>query len=245
MDQQRVQRGILCLLIVALGMSALAGCASVRSTKPSSPPPMPTADAEYRVAAGDEFELIGSQVTKPARFQVARDGTILLPDGRSLLVDNRTADEIARLMEKAWNAPCDGCKIKVLQCNSQFLYVFGAGKDRGARAVSYRGRETVPELLRRVGVPKAKRGYRVRLVRPSAIIGAPPEVVVHYFDSTLREKKSSKEPFHIQPEDYVYVEKDKGKHQHAWWPWSDEADPQKLAIREPRPPHADSDSDTR
>jgi protein involved in polysaccharide export with SLBB domain len=121
-----------------------------------------------------------------------------------LRVDGYTAPEIAELAAQAVGVNPEQVEVRVVQFNSQQIYLFG--QVNGAqRAVAYQGGEPVLHLLQRVGgITRGAEPNDIYVVRPRLSAGRPPEV----FHIQLRDIVSGDDPrtnLVLQPFDEIYV----------------------------------------
>jgi protein involved in polysaccharide export with SLBB domain len=200
----------LALLIVA--PLAGLGCSTPGVLKPRTSPEAATVpsrretDPAYRVAAGDVLEIHRPRAKKETT-EVRVDGSLQLA-GESIRVDDLTPQEIACRIRDRLGDEFRDCKVVVAKFNSQYIYVFGDGREESPRAVPYQGRETLREFMARVGCRECIRGYRARVVRPSQDMGAKPEILAVKLDADLYDRDHSSEPLFLQANDYVYLERD-------------------------------------
>jgi protein involved in polysaccharide export with SLBB domain len=165
-------------------------------------------DADYRVGAGDVLTIDRVGEKGPEELAVGRDGSIQLT-GTDIRVDGMNAQEISTVLRRELGWEYQNCHVEISQPNSQFLQLFVDGKS--AQAIPYRGKETVEEMLTRSDCPSCRRGYRVRVVRPGKAIGQLPEIFAFQIDSELKDRPTGREPVLLEPNDYVYLERDRGR----------------------------------
>ena len=158
------------------------------------------------------------------KADVGNDGFVRVAGGDAVRVDNLTATEAAAELSERLGKDFARCTVTVAKYNSQFIYVVGDPRHEGPRAVPYQGKETLPELLARVGCQHCTRGFRARVVRAGAKMGMAPEVVAVRLDSDLNQRAADG-PVTLRPNDYVYLERDKpgadsaSRHVGFWsWP---------------------------
>lgn len=209
------------LLLPLAGCAAQAPCLFGSCGKSASRPPA-RPDPSYRVAAGDLLEIETSQSKAPLVAEVQPDGRIEIGNAADLRVDGMTTDEIS-VQLASYNPDLDP-KVKVREYNSQFLYVFGEKDREEPQALPYRGKESVVDLMHRVGCRSCRLGYRVRVVRPAATIGAVPDVYTLRLDPAMKIRTGDAEAnlptggLSLEPGDYVYIERDMAEtNSTKWW----------------------------
>jgi len=160
---------------------------------------------QYLVHCPDVLE-----VTVEGRPDLAATATIG-PDGRLDLdslgrprVEGQTAAEVAATVATAVQVPPDSVQVRVVEHNSQQIYLFGEGIGLH-RAVPYKGQETVLDLLQRVGgiTPGAAPGD-VHVIRSHVTDGRDPEVF-HIDLKAITLHKDESTNVRLQPFDQVYV----------------------------------------
>ncbi|MGL5094271.1 MAG: polysaccharide biosynthesis/export family protein, partial [Planctomycetia bacterium] len=124
----------------------------------------PAVDVDYRLAAGDALQIAAPSLQESETIVVETDGCLHLTGGRKVRVTGLTADETAEKLARLDAAYAQG-RVTVADFAGQFLYCFGVGADHSDQAVPYRGRETIEQLLARIGIPPSRRGWRLRVVR--------------------------------------------------------------------------------
>ncbi|MFO0945340.1 MAG: polysaccharide biosynthesis/export family protein [Planctomycetota bacterium] len=165
-------------------------------------------DPDYRVGTGDQLTIRKLGDDTPQPIAVEGDGCIHLANA-TLRVDGLTTGEIATSLRQEFGWEFQNCSVRVEDANSQVVHLFVPGEP--VQAIPYRGKETVEDLLARSDCASCRRGYRVRVVRPGKTIHAVPEIFAFQLDAELKDRPSGAEPVVLQPNDYVYLEKDKGK----------------------------------
>ena len=202
--------GLCGVLAAALGLSA--GCAGdgTRVEKALMADRGPDAqgldlDERYVVHCPDLLEL-----DAPGRpgcggaHPVGADGRIPMPDGGGLRADGLTTAEIARAAAARLGLPADQVHVRVVEYNSQQIYLFGAiaGRERG---VPYQGPETVLDLLQRVGGVGPGAAVRdVQVVRSHVADGSSPELFHVDLDAILL-RNDQRTNVRLEPFDEVYV----------------------------------------
>lgn len=228
MAKRRTGRMLAAALLLPLtGCAAQAPCLFGTCNKSASRPPVKP-DPEYRVAAGDTLEIRTPVSKDPIVAEVLPDGRIEIDDQTVVRVDGMTTDEIR--IQLASFDPAIEPKVAVRAYNSQFMYVFGEKDREEPQAIPYRGKESITELMKRVGCRSCRLGYRVRVVRPGKTIGAVPDVFTVHLDKSMKirdmntnlnggtqgaDSSESKEEIlqaaaalALEPGDYVYIERD-------------------------------------
>lgn len=190
----------------------LAGCSTPGVLKPkldretAAKPNGKSTDPSYRVAAGDTVEIL-RRGSKAEAAEVRTDGSLQLA-GASIRVDDMTPEEIScRIHERLGDAYRD-CKVMVAKFNSQYVYLYGDGREESPRAVPFQGRETLQQFIARVGCRECVRGYRARVVRPNPDMGAKPDVFAVKLDAKLQDRDANGEPVVLKANDNVYLERD-------------------------------------
>jgi polysaccharide export outer membrane protein len=188
----------------------------------------------YRVGCPDVIELVvGQRPEFSGRYEIGADGRIELGDYGRLLVEGRTLAEIAQAIVAESGASAESVAVHVAEFRSQHLLLFGEVLG-SQRSVSYRGQETVLELLQRVGGITAGAEPRdVYVVRPHLGEAKRPEVF-HVDLSAIVLKSDHRTNVRLLPFDQVYVGETRRaqieKAIPAWLRLPFEA------VREPKPP---------
>lgn len=199
--------------IVMVCMVLAAPACTTTARKPSPPASSSAAGpppAGYRVGTGDELALRAGPGKPERTVTVAADGSLHVPGHESLRVDGLTASEIAEAIASEWGEPFRASQVTVTRCASQVIHLFGGDAGEPARAVPYRGPETVEEFLDRIGFRQRRRGYRVRVVRAGKSLEEPTQILATQTDRGHRERNASVRPIRLEPNDYVYLERDVG-----------------------------------
>ncbi len=159
-------------------------------------------DEHYIVHCPDVVEV--RTTGEPMDCPVGADGRIALADGDRLCADGLTAGEIAGSAARRLGLPPEQVHVDVSGYNSQQIYLFGqvAGVQR---AVTYRGPETVVDLLRRAGgvAPGAAPGD-VQVLRSHVADGRSPELF-HVDLQAILLKNDPRTNIRLEPFDQVYV----------------------------------------
>jgi protein involved in polysaccharide export with SLBB domain len=175
--------------------------------------PGPDLASTYLVLCPDVIEV--TVIDRPdlrVRAAVGPDGRADLGDLGKPRVEGRPAAKIAQLVEEQAAQPTDHVQVRVLEYNSQHVYLFGeVGGLRGA--VPYRGPETVQDLLKRVGgLAKGGAPDDVYVIRPHITEGSRPEVF-HVDLRAIVLKGDQSTNLRVQPFDQVHVGE---THQAKW-----------------------------
>jgi protein involved in polysaccharide export with SLBB domain len=139
-----------------------------------------------------------------SRKPVELDGRIDLGDKAAVKVEGRTVPDIARLVAAATGASPAHVHVRVVEFNSQSIYLFSQGVGL-QRAVSYQGPESVLELLRRTGgLPRGAAPDEVYVVRPHIVEDRQPEVF-HIKLHDVLVKNDKRTNLRLEPFDQVYI----------------------------------------
>jgi protein involved in polysaccharide export with SLBB domain len=199
------------LAVLAFSAAVLSGCTATPKRWTTWKPPA-VSDPElspktpYRVGVGDVLRIEGGEYGTPVLATVEIDGCIHLEDRPGIAVDGRTMEEIESMLS------ADGrVAVEVERYGSKILHVVGVIGKGVPKAVAYQGPETIQEVINRVGCKECVHGYRVRVVRPGESIGSPPIIFSMEFDERGFDRDRGNKPLHLQPGDFVYVEKNIGR----------------------------------
>jgi protein involved in polysaccharide export with SLBB domain len=161
--------------------------------------------AGYRLGCPDALEVaVAGREDVGGRTIVGPDGCIDLGTLGRLRVEGLTAVEAGDHLAGLAAVSRDGVTVRVAAFNSKRIYL--AGEVAGPqRAVAYRGPETVPDLLQRVGgVTPGAAPEKVLVIRSRVAEGKPPEVFhIQLRDIALNHDDSTN--VRLQPFDEVYV----------------------------------------
>lgn len=202
---------------MAAGIVAFSGCASspARNLDAAQAAGKPihtaTADPDYLVGAGDVLLVQRDSRQPPERVVVRADGKIQFALGDPIHVDGLTSRQIAQALRSELGGEYRGCSVKIAECRSQVVHVFGTDAGDGAKEVPYTGKETVDELLRRIGCGDCQRGYRVRVVRRGSDVDDETQIFAVQTDRNQYLRHPFARPVYLEPNDFVYVERDVGK----------------------------------
>ncbi len=136
--------------------------------------------------------------------RVSADGRIDLGALGRLRVEGRTTTAIAAQLAMIFHTDIHNVRVAVTEHNSQQVYLFGQ-INGSQRPVSYRGPETVVELLQRVGgITAGAAPDDVYVVRPRVGPGLPPEVF-HVELRRILVERDERTNLRLQPFDEVHV----------------------------------------
>lgn len=198
---------------LGLGLCLLSGCALTR-------PPVDQAlladggraareagvAENYLVECPDVLEVaIERRPQLPAgQRTIGPDGCIDLGSLGKLRVEGHTLPQVASIIAASARVPTSWVRVEVAEFNSQQIFIFGQVNGL-QRAVSYRGQETVLDLLQRVGgIAPGAEPNRVYVVRSRISEGQRPEIYpVNLQDIVL--KKDLQTNIRLEPSDQVYI----------------------------------------
>jgi protein involved in polysaccharide export with SLBB domain len=146
------------------------------------------------------------------RYAIDADGRIDLGWLRKLRVEGRSSPQIANLLAGELGIPADRIHVKVVEYNSQQIYLYGqvmpegGGLAKGSqRAVPYQGPETVLDLLQRVGgITPGAASNDVNVVRSRLADNQPP-LVFHIDLRAIVMNQDQSSNLRLQPFDRVFV----------------------------------------
>lgn len=202
-----------------LFLVSAAGCASTNPSARTSAAPIgnPTAratpgaiDVDYHVGTGDVVQIRTPSMSQPLVAKVQGDGCLHLSAKDRVRVDGLLTTEIAQKLEHDCGPRFRHAQVAVQDFHSQFIHVYGIDGASEPRAVVFRGRESLRDVLVRAGCRPCRQGYRVRVVRQGGTIGAIPEIAAVRLDRDLNNRDGAA-PVLLQANDLVYVAKDIGK----------------------------------
>lgn len=171
--------GLLTPLLVVAG-----GCVTNRAQieqamiAPRSPSPHSHQLASgYRTRCPDVLQVdIAGLPQYSGTCRIGPDGRIDLGDAGRPQVDGQTIPEVVRIVAETISVPPEQVRAAVAEYDSQFLYLYGQGTSM-QQVVTYRGPETIVDLLRRVGGMAAGASlHDVKVIRPHVADGKTPEV---------------------------------------------------------------------
>jgi len=160
---------------------------------------------QYTVRSPDVLELpVAHRPELCGRHAVSLDGRIDLGNLGRLRVEGLTVSEITRLVSEVAAVPPNGVQVRVVEYNSQQVYLCGEGNGL-QRAVAYQGPETVLDLLQRVGgITPGAAPRDVSVVRSHVAEGRTPEVL-HVDLQSIVLKKDQRTNLRLQPFDQIYI----------------------------------------
>ena len=159
----------------------------------------------YQVGCPDvlTIEIAGSPPVK-MRKSVDTDGRIDLGKYGKPRVEGRSPVQIAALITENLELPHDSVQVQVAEYLSQQVFLFGEAVG-WQRSVSYRGQETVLDLLQRAGAathgPEVGEVY---VVRAHISDGGRPEVYHVNLDAIVN-KHDQNTNLRLLPNDQIYV----------------------------------------
>jgi protein involved in polysaccharide export with SLBB domain len=174
----------------------------------------------YRLGCPDIVELsVPSRPELNGRYQVQPEGRIELENYGKLRVEGKTPLEAAKLVAEETGVDQEKVEVRVAEYRSQHLLLFGEVIG-WQRSVSYRGPETVLDLLRRVGgITPGAEPKDVYVLRPHLGDNQRPEAF-HVDLHAIVLKHDHKTNIRLQPFDQVYVgETRKAQIEKAVPPW--------------------------
>lgn len=160
-------------------------------------------DDRYRLGCPDVLEV--TVADQPSvRPRVSADGRMDLGPLGVFRVEGLTCPEVRSLIADAARVSPDQVEVRVKEYRSQQVFILG--EINGIqRAVPYRGRETVRELLHRAGgLTAGAEPNDVYVIRAHIADGARPEV----FPIPLRDTEETQErkaDLKLEPFDQVYI----------------------------------------
>ena len=197
-------------LLVALPLLVYApGCAGDRAAVERNlmarQPDHEGVAESYRLACPDVIDLDVAQRTEfTGRYEIAADGRINLGDYGKPRIEGRTAPEAAKLIAEETGVSPASVQITVSEFRSQHVLLYGEVIG-SQRSVSYRGPETVLDLLRRVGgITPDGAPSDVYVVRPHIGDNHRPEVFHVDLDAIVM-KHDHKTNLRLLAFDQVYV----------------------------------------
>ena len=213
------------LLLAGLLLHA-AGCLKDRAAIEKgllAQPAVQEADAtakSYRVACPDVIELeIPQRSEFTGQYEIAPDGRINLGDYGNPRIEGRLLAEVAEVIGKETGVNRQACGCAFVEFRSQYLLIFGEVAGR-QRSVSYRGQETVVDLLQRVGgISPGAAPDDVYVVRPHLGDNRRPEIFRVDLNAIIL-KQDQRTNLRILPFDQIYVgESRQAKFEDAIPPW--------------------------
>jgi protein involved in polysaccharide export with SLBB domain len=159
----------------------------------------------YRVGCPDVIELVvPARPEFDGRHEIGPDGRIEFADYDRLRIEGRTPPEIARLVARETGVDAAKVEVRVVEFRSQHVLLFGEVIG-WQRRVSYRGQETVLDLLQRVGgITPGAEPRHIYVLRPHVGENRRPEAFhVDLHDIVLNH--DHKTNIRLMPFDQVYV----------------------------------------
>jgi polysaccharide biosynthesis/export protein len=132
----------------------------------------------YRVACPDVIELqIQTRPEFNGQYEISSDGRINLGEYGKPRIEGRTLSEVAKIISEETGAVPLSVRARVSEFRSQHVVLIG--EVNGAqRSITYRGPETVLELLQRAGgITHDGAADDVYIVRPHVGANQRPEVI--------------------------------------------------------------------
>lgn len=198
-------------LLVALPMLVGAlGCARDRalveqSLRNSSPYQDDAVVRSYRVACPDVIEV--HMQTRPefnGLYEIGSDGRINLGDYGKPRIEGRLLSEVAQVIADETGSVPLSVRVRVREFKSQHVVLIGEVTG-SQRSVTYRGPETIVELLQRAGgITQDGAPEDVYVVRPHIGDNQRPEVI-HVDLHAIVIKGDQKTNVRVQPFDQVFV----------------------------------------
>jgi protein involved in polysaccharide export with SLBB domain len=145
-------------------------------------------------------------------YAIDADGRINLGPLGKVRIEGQSPPQIVNLLANEIGISADRIHVKVAECNSQQIYLYGqvmpesGGLAKGCqRAVAYRGPETVLDLLRRVGgITPGAASNDVNVVRSRLADNQPP-LVFHIDLQAIVMNQDQSTNLRLQPFDQVFV----------------------------------------
>ena len=158
----------------------------------------------YRVACPDVVELVTPRPELSGPREIQPDGRIDLGEYGNLRIEGKTPPEIAALIAEETGETPHAVEVRVAEFRSQHVLLFGEVIG-WQRSVSFRGPETVLDLLQRVGgITPGAEPRDVYVVRPHLGDNQRPEVF-HVDLHAIVLKHDHKTNIRVLPFDQVYV----------------------------------------
>ena len=144
------------------------------------------------------------------RYAIDADGRIDLGPLGKPRVEGRSPSQVVNLLSDEIGVPAERIYVKVVEYNSQQIYLYGQVMPDGLakssqRAVPYRGPETVLDLLQRVGgITPGAASNDVNVVRSNLANNQPP-LVFHIDLGAIVMNRDQSTNLRLQPFDRVFV----------------------------------------
>ena len=160
---------------------------------------------QYLIHCPDVLEIgVDGRPDLAARAALGPDGRLDRDHLGRPRVEGQTAAEAARTLEAALAVPPGTVHVRVVEYNSQQVYLFGEVFGLH-RAVAYQGPETVLDLLQRVGgVTAGAAEGDIHVIRSHVAGGHDPEVF-HIDLRAITLQKDEATNVRLRPFDQVYV----------------------------------------
>jgi protein involved in polysaccharide export with SLBB domain len=158
----------------------------------------------YRPRCPDILQVtIAGQPECSGQRAIGVDGRINLGNGEQPRVENLSLPMISRKVAESAGVDCAQVQIELTEYRSQQIYLLGpaAGSER---AVPYRGRETVLDLLQRTGaITPGSAPNEIYVIRSHVTEGRPPELFTVDLRAILRHDEQTNLP--LLAFDQVYI----------------------------------------
>ncbi|HLW66524.1 MAG TPA: polysaccharide biosynthesis/export family protein [Gemmataceae bacterium] len=186
----------------------LSGCFRAERRDDDLPPlPVPVDPAKlYTLACPDVVEI--SFIDRPddaiRTAAVNTEGEIDLGSLGKVRVEGMTLADARQAIAQRVRCAAGEVQIRVAKHRSRKIFLYGEAAG-AVRAVSYRGPETVVDLLRRTGAITPDSAWNeIHLVRSHLAEGAAPEVLRIDLDAILQ-RNDNRTNVRIQPLDEIYI----------------------------------------
>jgi protein involved in polysaccharide export with SLBB domain len=159
----------------------------------------------YCVACPDVLEwTVDERPELAGRQAIGPDGRVEIGPAGAVRVEGQALTEVARSLAAQARVASSSIHVQVAEYNSQQIYLFGEVTG-SQRVVSYRGDETLLQLLQRAGgITPGAAPNDVYVVRTEVIDGKPPEVF-HIALRSIVEGADQRTNIRLQPFDQVYI----------------------------------------
>jgi protein involved in polysaccharide export with SLBB domain len=200
---------LLCLFLASL---ILPGCGPShaqlhRSLLADRTPASHTRDlsAHYLVRHPDVLAIRIENSTSASGIRpVGIDGRITLFDTVHVLVEGMTVPMIKREIARTLEIAPVSVQVEVKEFRSQFLYMFGEVGEKHY-VVSYRGPETIVDVLQRIGGPTEGAALNeVSIVRANVADGKPPEVFPVDLKAIVKDR-DQRTNIRLEPFDRIHI----------------------------------------
>lgn len=159
----------------------------------------------YTLACPDIIETMFASWPDLDRFaQIGPDGCVELGELGRIPVEGDTTFEAAQRIAARARLPLSQVRVRVVEFNSRQVFLLGQVPG-SARAVSYRGPETVVDLLRRTGgITEDAAPNEIYVVRSQVSEAKPAEVLTIDLEA-IRERNDQRSNHRVQPQDEIYI----------------------------------------